>query len=375
MSTDLVRAPIVIPPALAKVGVEVQEQDGMRVVHIPAALQRTYNVVQPISEISQADPDFTPSVGLLTLDLERHTYTREGKQDLSKDGIGLIAFMAGIEIDSDPVPPPMPGMIAYKAFARIRRSDGSMQSWVGNHEITLADEYEIVAQQVRAKAAKAAGEGQPWTADAIEQAIKTRWLKEKKSLPQKCATGAQLRAITAVLQLKRGGYTKADLAKPFIVVKYNSTPSDPEVRRLRALQAGDALAGRRSLPAPTVEPTQYDEQEQHEAQYGEAMVPSPDVVDHVPAAAQPAQQDDAAGEPPLPPAPVGGEVPADVAAAGDTLIGFGEAGRRGLKISELSDEHLTWLAVEYEPTGATAAERQLVINAGRKYRNWKLAQS
>lgn len=386
-STDLVRVPVAIPPALRD-RVTVIEQDGVRMITGLDRMSETHNILQPISEIAQADPDWSPRIVEVHIDPTldppkgnatrsfsgKHVYVQDNMLALRKDAILLIAKAAGIDVDVDEVDRRKlkDTEIAYKAVATMRRSDGTLERWPGGRKLDTAVEREKVKSQCYKNGA------------LDENYFRKRWATELDFLPQKCESKAVLRAVSAALQLKRGGYTEPELSKPFLVIAWSFTPSDPEVRRELALAAAGALYGRRAIAAPeaaelVVEhraleaddaPDPDDVAPAESSQYADPTpqppAPPADVVDIQPSAREPGEPD--------PQPTVKGEIPADIAAAGDTLIGFGEAGRRGLKVCELSDEHLTWLAVEYEPTGPSAAERRGVIEQARKYRNWRIAQ-
>jgi hypothetical protein len=66
-----------------------------------------------------------------------------------------------------------------------------------------------------------------------EAKAKARWVNEKRSLDAKCQTMTYLRGIRSALRVPHG-FTKEELAKPFLVVAYSFTPdyNDPEVIRL-----------------------------------------------------------------------------------------------------------------------------------------------
>lgn len=334
-STELV--PIAIPPALEKAGVTVSDQNGVRAVMIPRELEATYNVVQPVSEISATDPDWSPRLVVVNLNLsdERHAYKEQGKLALTKNAILLMASAAGVDVDVSMIPRSelRDSEIGYKATATIRRSDGTLARFPG-HKVGDYDDLK----------AEIAGTNK-------------KWQVEKAHYPAKIETKAILRAVAGALQLKRGGWTRQELERPFLIVGWSLTPSDPEVRRLRVLQAGDALAGR-GLPAPSVETPTHDEP----APVAQ-IAPAHDVVDEVPATAAPVSQE------PDPNEPAAGEIPADVLAAGEVI--FGEGFRaKGKKISETRPEYLRHIAFEHQ----YGADQEIVVMACRTWVAWLNSQ-
>lgn len=330
MSTEIaIRNPIAIPPALASQGVTVTEEHGVRSVMIPPELKQRYNIAQPVSEVTQADPDWSPRLVVVDLSGEQYSYKEQGKPTLTKNGILLLAHAAGIDVDVEMIPRAQlrDTEIGYKATATIRRSDGTLAHWTASKVADLVDE---------------------------EEATKTtneKWPVVKKHLPAKTETKAILRAVALALQLKRGGYTVQDLQKPFLIVGVSSTPADPEVRRLRALEAGDALAGRR-LPAPSVETHETSQYE--EPTPAQQIAPAADVVDHVPASAVPASDEPDPGTD-----PVQGEIPADVQAAGEVVFpdGLRAAGKKVREVRREYIVHYARLEDESEPDLLTAACR------------------
>lgn len=363
MSTDLVRAPIAIPPALAKAGVTVVEQDGVRAVHIPQAMHETHNVVQPVTEIAQADPDWTPRLVEVYISPEldppkgnqresyggRHVYVQDKMLALNKNAILLLAHAAGIDVTVQPMPRSVlaESEIGYHATATLRRGDGTVARWEGSRTVDKDDERDKVRATCIDKR----------TGQLDEPYFAKRWATEKDHIRAKCESKAMLRAVVAALQLKRGGYTPQELAKPFLIVGWSLTPSDPETKReLVRAAAGDAY-GRRALPAPSVETSQYDDPTPQPQ-----IAPPADVVDHVPPAA-------AAQEPEPEPEPVQGEIPPVVAKAGDVVYGDGFRAK-GHKVSEVSRQYLTHIAKVYAPKPEFTEAHELAIAASRAWLAW-----
>lgn len=343
MSTDIaIRNPIAVPPALAEAGVTVSEEHGVRSVMIPDTLKQRYNIAQPVSEVTQADPDWSPRLVVVDLSGEQYHYNEQGKRSLTKVGILLLAHAAGIEVDVDPMPRDQlrDSEIGFKATATIRRSDGTLAHWTASKVADLVDEEE---------ATKGTNE---------------RWPVVKKHLRAKTETKAILRAVSLALQLKRGGYLPAEMLKPFLIVGVSSTPSDPEVRRERALSAAGELYGRRALeavPEPSLAREPLDEQ------------PPANVVDIKPSAPQ---------EPD--PNPIAGEIPPEVAAALEVV--FPRSLRAsGKKIREVREEYVRNLATSideetgefvYPKRGLEGADDQYAaIAACRVVEAWRQTQS
>jgi hypothetical protein len=178
----------------------------------------------------------------------------------------------------------------------------------------------------------------------------------RKHLPQKTETKAILRAVTLALQLKRGGYTAQDLQKPFLIIGVSSTPVDPEVRRLRVLQASGELTGR-GLPAPT-----------DESAPSSASSPSAELSGGTPVAPE-AAQTGATGVPqsrePDPNEPAATSFGISPAAAGEVM--FGEGFRaKGKRVREVRSEYLQHIAFEHQ----FSPEQELVVLACRTWVQW-----
>lgn len=366
-STELVRAPIAIPPALKKAGVTVVEQDGVRAVMIPDGLQQSYNVVRPVSEIAATDPDWTPRIVVVNLDLNRHTYEQDKKRALTKEAILLLADAAGIKLIATRTPPHEleEGEIGYDAVAYVRRSDGTIGEWTASKAVDIAMEREMVM-------ARCTKNG---TLD--KDYFRKQWYTERSNLRRKAETKAMLAAASLALQLKRGGYEQADLQRPFLIVGWSMTPQDPAVRAQRLLNAEQNLTGRsaRAIAAAS-EPGDVSSDE-IEAQAAPINEPEeehvdPDDVDVV----DPGGDDEAPlpGEPGSEPAsePVAGEISDEVAAAGATVLTFSK--KRGQKISELEGDYLAWLATQYEPREQDAAKHGPIVEQAKIYHAFVASQ-
>lgn len=314
MSTDVaIRNPIAVPPALAEAGVTVTEEHGVRSVMIPDTLKQRYNIAQPVSEVTQADPDWSPRLVVVDLSGEQYHYNEQGKRSLTKVGILLLAHAAGIEVAVEMIPRALlrDSEIGYKATATIRRSDGTLARWEASKVSDLDDEKAAIA------------------------GTNKKWPVEKAHLPAKTESKAILRAVSLALQLKRGGYLPAEMLKPFLIVGVSSTPSDPDVRRMRALSAAGDLYGARALALAPVSEPDLESSQYAEPTPTQQLPPPADVVDIKPSLT--------AGEPEPERPLVQGEITAAVAAAGEVIVPtpLKPAGRR---VDELDVRYLEYLA-------------------------------
>lgn len=334
-STELVRAPIAVPPALAGAGVTVTEDHGVRSVMIPEGLKQKYNIAQPVSEVTQADPDWSPRLVVVDLSDEQYHYNEQGKRSLTKVGILLLAHAAGIEVDVDRIPRDqlLDTEIGFKATASIRRSDGTLAHWTASKVADLVDEEE---------ATKGTNE---------------KWPVVKKHLAAKTETKAILRAVSLALQLKRGGYLANDMKKPFLIVGVSSTPSDPDVRRERVLAAAGEAYGRRALAPHDPEPQEPP------------VAPRELVTGEVVADVQPTTRAPDPEPEPDPTAPVAGEIPPDVHAAGEVV--FDDSFKaEGHKVSAVQRPYLEHIALKYP----FAPEQEPTVQACRVWLGWLNSQ-
>jgi hypothetical protein len=244
-----VRAPLALPDAVQQLGVEMREHDGVRAVFFPQELRGRVNVLLPVAEVAQADPHFSPSIRLVELEKERHTYAQGNNRNaLSKQGLEILANTAGI-FDTQATKIPTgeldEGEIGYAASIKIRRSDGTIDT------ITRT---KIVDREV--EAAKIADEVSGWmtrnnkTQEQGKAEYKKRWLKERGDMHAKCESKAVLRAIRAALQIPHV-FTDAEMKRPFLVIGYSFTPdwSDPQTRQIlvsHGPSAGTRCTGQRA---------------------------------------------------------------------------------------------------------------------------------
>ena len=65
-----------IPAQLQELGVRIAEEEdtGLRVIVLPPAVRQAVNLLTPVSSWNQADPNWTPSISLVQLDKDAHTY-------------------------------------------------------------------------------------------------------------------------------------------------------------------------------------------------------------------------------------------------------------------------------------------------------------
>lgn len=233
----------------------IETDDGRRFLHIPDELRRKAIVLTPVQELAQADPLWQPSVRLLFLDVDAHTYPakQKGKRALGKLGIGEIAKLAGVDVVwADTVPSGEPGVIKARAVIRVRKSDGTFLERADTGVIREDVEAEEIEDSMRERNETAR---EPMSDDALAKAIRKRVRDERKHYHAKAITKAILRAMRGLIGLAHA-YDEQDLRKkPFVVVGFNLVvPDDPAAQRLVIERAHASQAALYGGPVEPVEP-------------------------------------------------------------------------------------------------------------------------
>lgn len=307
-----------VPSFLQEVGVKMalDEETGARLLLFPDAVRQVANVIDPVSSLCQADPNWSPRISVAHLnpdpDNGPHFYKQKsGKVAPTKQALEVLAKAAGIvqirseRIHRDYLDAEEPW--AYRGIVVIRRSDGTTE--------------EISAERTAGT-------------DALD----------KEHGREKTETKAKLRAIRAALQIPHT-FSPADAAKPFLVVGFNFTPDYNDVEVKRALIA----AGLGS----------------EQAMYGSSReLPSGDGSDLTHATVD-AQQ----ASPPLSP-PVGGEAPGNP----DAEPAESETGQSGYNLPQRALEELAAKAANFVPPRGVHADAgrtlQQIIELGNDGRKW-----
>jgi hypothetical protein len=202
------------------------------------ALKERYNVLAPASTIAKADANFTPAISVVALDSKDFYPTGKGENTryaLSKVQLDQISKVAGIE-DIGPQIDYFGDRFANVRItwtARMRRPDGTWQIAVGSREWLEEDEREQLLGTVPDWVLK---DGPPDPSNAtFNRWWNDRWFGQiKKHRLSMTETKARLRAYRSLLTVK-GNYTKAELAKPFLVAATHFTPDTSDIRVLGML--------------------------------------------------------------------------------------------------------------------------------------------
>lgn len=223
---------IPVPRELQEVGVRIgSDESGMRVVYLPPELRQRVNIVNPTTSYVQADPNWTPGISLVTIDVDRDTYNVAGKRGLSKQALETLSKAAGVLYTRTarvPAAELQPGeRYAYRATVGFRRSDGTIDELTRERGWNEDVEREKIVQAVDT-GEKTKG----LSADAKAGEVRKRWLAELEFGPAKTESKAINRALRAGLSIPTS-LSPADAKKPFLVIGYNFTPdyNDPEIKR------------------------------------------------------------------------------------------------------------------------------------------------
>lgn len=268
---DVARVPV--PRFLQEIGVQILEDKaiGARIVAIPREVRAKCNVIDPVTSLVQADPNWSPRISVCELDPAAdgpHYYKQAGnKLAPTKQALETLAKAAGIlytRTERVPRSDLDAGEIGYRATVGIRRSDGTVEEILREKVwVEAAERAEIEEAVTRAEEWK---DGKPVRgsyrfgelgSDTWKAEVEKRWLKELKDRYAKTESKAVLRAIRSALQIPHT-FTPQDAAKPFLVVGFNFTPDydDAEVKRMlvaAGLNAQAALYGRPSVAAVDLE--------------------------------------------------------------------------------------------------------------------------
>jgi len=121
--------------------------------------------------------------------------------------------------------------VAYQAMGGIRKADGTPVWWKGEYDI----DFEIIEEELYAQyqnTCKNWKKPDDVKQGYVESSVRRDMIFKRKHKIKLAETGAMNRVVRAILGLK-GSYTKAELAKPFVMVRIVLRPDfkDPVVRK------------------------------------------------------------------------------------------------------------------------------------------------
>lgn len=140
--------------------------------------------------------------------------------------------------------------VSYQAVGSIKKNDGTSVAWKGEFDLDL----HVVEQELRElyhNKSKNWNKTDREKETYIETSMKRDLLQKRKHKVKLCETGAMNRVIRAILGL-HSSYSKAELSKPFVVLRIVFQPdfSDPETKRQITAAAIASMTGVYGAPAP-----------------------------------------------------------------------------------------------------------------------------
>lgn len=244
-----------IPPRLREAGVAIIERDGYRTLSFPPELRSKYNVINPVVELSQVNPDFQPMIREIKLNQDGDSYSgashhKSDEASLNKQGLFKLAEAAKIELRTRRIAAHDLGSterLGWTAVASQRHSDGT----VTNFESSSTFDNEAERLKIEAQVAKSSKS----TADKAKS-VESQWLTKIQKASELTETLAIERAIRGILKLPHT-LKKNDFTKPWAVVCYGFIPTTPEAR-VEAARAISRLYGVEPGPQSALPPPSRD---------------------------------------------------------------------------------------------------------------------
>jgi len=154
--------------------------------------------------------------------------------------------------------------VAYRAVGGVRRPDGTPIFFSSEYDL----DFEVVEEELRElyhNKCKTWNKPEDHKKNYIESSVKRDLISKRKHKVKLCEAGAKNRVIRKSLGIKND-YTKAELEKPFIIVRMELRPdyNDPEVKRQlveAAIKSQTRIFGQSQLTQPLIElpPSEYHE--------------------------------------------------------------------------------------------------------------------
>lgn len=233
-----------IPAQLQELGVRIAEDEGgLRVIILPPNVRQAVNLLTPVSSWTQADPNWSPSVSLVKLEKDAHTYPLPGgKLGLNKQALETLGRLAGVLYTRTSRVPNVElrpdELWAYRATIGFRRSDGTIDEITRERGFSREAETMEIEDSVTKSNKFGPAQSEKWTAE-----VRKRMIAELRHGPAKTESKAINRALRAGLAMPSSVEAR-QLEKPFLVIGYNFTPNydDPEVKRALVAVAMNAQA-------------------------------------------------------------------------------------------------------------------------------------
>jgi hypothetical protein len=252
-----------------------EQKDTSATKELELAKKQGANLLIPTTNIHGLSEFMTPVIDSVYLsqkqedgDVYPEKSAADAKLRISAQGLRKLAVASGImwhpreckrtdnRQDKD--------YVSFQAVGSIKKNDGTMVAWKGEFDLDL----QVVEEELRElyyQKSKSWHKSDAEKKAYIESSVRRDLLQKRKHKIKLAETGAMNRVIRAILGLK-SAYSKAELAKPFVVVRIVFQPdlSDPETKRqvtTAAIQAMTGIYGAQpaTLPPPIdVPPEDYE---------------------------------------------------------------------------------------------------------------------
>ncbi len=242
---------------------------------LSAAIAAGENLLMPTDSLGNVPAMHKVSVERIKLSpdpQDKDVYVQQGKDDdtpdkkryaLTKDGLLKLSSCAGVQWDYDHSgridKHETPDYISWRIVGAIQRLDGSWLPLQGAYDLDFDVIEEQILEQKKATAAK-------WWTNAkwykelgkegqqayIQKKAREDLLLVKRHKVARCETGAMLRAIRGLLNIK-GTYSYSELQKPFVIARLVFQPdyADPIIKAQAVALAFKAMQGVYGISAPS----------------------------------------------------------------------------------------------------------------------------
>jgi hypothetical protein len=215
------------------------------------------NILIPMTKLEPSE-FHVPVIDQVYLSIEEHdAYKRDEKYAPSFQGLNRLSVCAGVQWHPYETRRTDNGndklYVAFRAVGGVKKADGSMIWCAANYDLDLEIIKEELEDQYWAKAKKfKKDKSQKEQAEYVEYCVNRDWRQKRRHRHALAESGAKARVLRQLLGVK-SAYTKAELDKPFVVVRYVFQPptNDPAVRRQLIEQS---MAGMRSVYGTTALP-------------------------------------------------------------------------------------------------------------------------
>lgn len=203
---------------------------------------------------------------------DKDVYVQQGKDDdtpekkryaLTKDGVLKLSSCAGVQWDYDHSGRldrhETPDYISWRMVGAVQRLDGSWLPLQGAYDL----DFDVIAEQILEQKRNTAARfwtnakwfkelGKDGQQAYIAKKSREDLLLVKRHKVARCETGAMLRAIRGLLNIK-GTYSHAELQKPFVIARLVFQPdyADPIIKAQAVALAFKAMQGVYGISAPS----------------------------------------------------------------------------------------------------------------------------